>query len=61
MHTSMSNTCISIESSFKKHLSDTACAHGLIDNGKYKEQYNKHKWTDREYHVQDIKYVQKNQ
>ena len=57
MHTSMSNTCISLTREFQKHISEPTCAHGLIDHRKYRKQDRKSKRTEREYHVHDIKYV----
>ena len=51
MHTSMSNTYISQERVFKKHLSDSTQAHGLIAHRKYRKRASKHKWVECEYHV----------
>ena len=32
-------------------------AHGLLDNGKDRKRASKRKWNDRDYHIQDRKYV----
>ena len=58
MHTAMSNSDISLAREFQNHLSDPKRAHGLIYHRKDRKLYIKLKWTDREYHVQDRKYLQ---
>ena len=58
IHTSMNNTYISLAREFQKNISDPTRTHGLIDHRKYREKFSNHKWTEREYHVQDRKDVQ---
>ena len=55
--TSTANTDISLEREFQKHISDPTQAHGLLDHGKDRKRASKKKWTEREYHLQDRKYV----
>ena len=57
IHTSTANTDISLSREFLKYLSDTTWAHGLLDNDKYRKCASKRKWNERDYHVQDRKYV----
>ena len=56
MHTSTENSDISLAKKFQKHISDTSRAHGLIDNEKDRKLNSRSKWTERDYHVQEIKY-----
>ena len=58
MHTIMSNTYINLSRVFQKNPSDPTHAHELIDHGKVRKRAIKSKWTDRDYHVKDNKYVQ---
>ena len=58
MHTAIINADISLARVFQKNISDPTCAHEFIDHGKNIKQSSKCKWTEREYHVQDRKYVQ---
>ena len=58
IHDAMINKDISLERVFQKHLSDPTHAHGLIDHVKDRKRASKRKWTEREYHVQENKYVQ---
>ena len=46
MNTVMSNTDISIETVFRKHISDPTRAHELIYHGKYSKKANNHKWME---------------
>ena len=57
MHTSTSNTDISLAREFQKHLSDLTWEHGLLDLGKYVKCASKWNWNERDYHVQDNKDV----
>ena len=56
-NTSTVNTDIILERGFQKHLSDPTRANGLLDQGRYIKRASKWKWNEREYHVQDNKYV----
>ena len=58
IHTSISNTDISLARLFQKHLSYPTREHDLVGHRKYSKRFSKRKWTEREYHFQDIKYVQ---
>ena len=57
IHTSTSNTDISLARKFQKHPSDPTCTHGLLDHSKDRKLASKQKWNEREYLVQDRKYV----
>ena len=59
MYKSISNTDISIGREFQENISDQTRAYGFIDHVKDMKQASKPKWTEREFHVQDIKYLQK--
>ena len=58
MHTETSDTDISIARVFQKYFSDTTSTNGLIHYGKDSKRDIKRKWVEREYHIQDNKYVQ---
>ena len=58
MHTTMSNTYISLVRVFQKYISEPTRAHLLIDNIKDRKQASKRKWTEHDYYIQDRKYVQ---
>ena len=53
MHTGTRTFDVSLTSELQKPLYTAARKHGVIDQGKYKKQANKQKWTKREYHVQN--------
>ena len=57
MHDSATNTYISLAREFQKHISDPIWAHGLLDNSKDRSCASTWNCTEREYHVQDRKYV----
>ena len=59
MNNSISNTDISIEREFQKHISDLTCAHGLIYHRKDSKLDIDSKCTERDYHLQYIKMYQK--
>ena len=53
MHSTTSTADVSLVREFKKHLSNTACKYGAINEEKNKKQSSKLKFTERDYHVQD--------
>ena len=57
MHASTENVDISLAKQSQKHISDPSLAHILIDHGKDIKRSSERKWTEREYYVQDRKYV----
>ena len=57
MHTSTSNKEISLARELQKNLSYPTRAHGLLYHVKVRKRSSKHKWIDREYHVQESKYM----
>ena len=57
INTSTANKDISLTKEFKDHFPDPTQAHGLLDHGKDRKCAGKCKWTERDYHVQDSKYV----
>ena len=54
MNSSTQNNNVSMAKEFQKHLYKNHHKHGFIDQGKYRKITSKRKWTEIEYHVQDI-------
>ena len=57
IHTSTTNTEISLAREFQKHISYPTWSHGLLDLGNDIKLGSKWKWNERDYHVHDRKYV----
>ena len=57
MHTSTSNTYISLTRGFQTHISYPTRKNDVMDQVKERKRSNKQKWTDNEYHVQNNKYL----
>ena len=55
----MNNTEICLKRVLQKHLSASTPAHVFIYHEKDRKQSSKHKWTERKYHVQCNKDIQK--
>ena len=52
MHTSTTNTDISLARESQKHISDPTRAHDLLDHGNDRNFSSNGKWTECEYHSQ---------
>ena len=57
MHTSTSNTDISLEREFQKYIPDLTRAHGFLYHVKDIKRSIQWIWTGRDYRVQEIKYL----
>ena len=54
MHSCTPKNDVSMAKESQKNMSKEHCKYGVIDQGKYRKISSKIKWTDIEYHVQDI-------
>ena len=57
IHSCVPKNYVSLANELQKHKSKENRNHGVTDKVKYRERFNKIKWTDRQYHVQDNAYV----
>ena len=56
-YTSTVNKYISIKREYQKNMSDSSRKNGVMDQERYRKWAIQHKWTEHEYHVQDIKHM----
>ena len=47
MNTSTQNSDVRLAQKVQNHLSNASQKHSILDNGKYKKQSSKQKWTNR--------------